>query len=128
MLSFSAQLSSVQWDSDFPVEAEAVFYRDVEPAVLEMEEELQSNRFLRELTVRIVGREVLVPPGSGLALALSPVHVLPTVVSAAIGISLGSAYLAGASYAAREAKASAAKHHQLYLYYRLGQSLKERRK
>ena len=48
---YSDTISSAQWDSAFPIEAEKVFLTEVQPAVLDIEDAIKTNRYLFELVV-----------------------------------------------------------------------------
>jgi hypothetical protein len=50
MIGFSEKIQDAPWDKDFSVEAERVFVQDVTPAILNLEEEVQSNNFMTALT------------------------------------------------------------------------------
>jgi len=120
MLRFSASIKNASWDDDFDQSAELVFRREVAPAVLNIEEEVKSNRFMMELTQK------LVPVGTAgvsvLAVAMS--NLPPSAIAA---LSLAGATVAAATvvqaYRAYLEKRQVTQHNNLYFYHSAGQLL-----
>src|SRR5690606_16408778 len=52
LMKYSDQVSTAPWDRDFPLEAEALFHRDVRPAVLAIEEAVRAKSYLQRLVSR----------------------------------------------------------------------------
>ncbi len=50
---FSDEMRAPSWDPEFVGDVEAVLVREVEPAVLEIEEMVRENRFLAQLAPRM---------------------------------------------------------------------------
>jgi hypothetical protein len=125
MASFSDSIKAAQWDVDFPVEAEALFYREVEPAVTEIEEAIKSNRFLKELANRVLDKPITLPATSALGIGLGQLHLLPAIASAAFGTTIGAAHMVGGAYQTWQEKTKTVERNQLFLYYRARQRLTE---
>jgi hypothetical protein len=86
MIQFSEKIKTASWDKDFPMEAEQVFYREVEPAVLDIEDAIRSNSYLATLVRKIADKPLLVPGGSALALVVSQLSFLPDIAALCLGI------------------------------------------
>lgn len=120
---FSKELESAQWGESFPEEVENIVLEYVEPAVLEIEEEVRSNKLLRKLVHKYVDKPLVLPGTSAIGLLLSSVSELPKVVAQALSLAAGSAALA--LDAAREwrEETELIERNQLFFYYRLGELL-----
>jgi hypothetical protein len=86
VISFSDEIRTSAWDSDFAYEGDKVFWQKVEPAVAEIEEAVRTNRFLKKLTKKVLDRPLTVPSGPGLALIISQVNALPEVLKHSVGL------------------------------------------
>lgn len=120
---FSEDIRIGYWDKDFPNEAEEVFYREVAPAILEIEESLKTNRYLHQLTE---GGSRSLAEAATLSMAIHSLASLPEITSAVLG---GGISAVSASYRAyREWKQSRqeAEKNQLFFYYQTGKRLERR--
>lgn len=75
---FSGTIKAAAWDDDFLTEADAIFYRDVDPVVQEIAEMVESNRYLLQLL-----RKIGLPAGA-LTAVISRIADLPEIVAQAI--------------------------------------------
>jgi len=116
MIKFSEAIKSAAWDADFPFDAEQVFRRDVEPTICTLEEEVRSNRFILELTRKMLDRSLL-PGGAAITLALSnlPISKIATLTTAGI-VATGSALYD--TYKEWAKKNRELQQNSLYLYYK----------
>ena len=55
---YSETISSAQWSKDFEHEVNQVFIQKVEPAILDIEEQVKSNSYLKRLTSRFAKKPV----------------------------------------------------------------------
>jgi hypothetical protein len=119
MLKFSREIKHASWDNDFSLAAESIFRQELAPAILNIEEEIRSNRFLMELAQRLV-------PAAGVGLSALAVSMsnLPNAALAALamGATAGTATIIQA-YREWAEKRRAATQNQLYFYYKAGQLL-----
>jgi hypothetical protein len=124
VVSLSSTIASAPWDTDFPAEAEALFLKEVQPAVLDLEESIRANSFLLALCSRVANKpQVLVPPA--LALGLSQAARMPEL--AALSLGLGTSALTVLDVAAEWKRAKRANEsNRLFFYYKAGQLLSER--
>lgn len=128
VIGFSEKIKPASWDRDFPLDADIVFYRDIEPAVLEIEEEVKANRYLSSLTRKFVDKPLVVPGGSALAVMMSSLTSFPDLVSQALGLGLASSTLVFDALSDWKAKKQAIEHNQLYFYYKARKELSKLKK
>ena len=129
---FSATIKTASWDEDFITEADTIFYRDVDPVVQEIEEMVQTNRYLLQLL-----RKIGVPAGA-LTAIMSRITDLPDIIAHAtnnpgaahaVGIGAMGAGLATVGTAAiktaweKHDKRQEIQQHELYFYYRARKKL-----
>jgi len=121
ILKFSGDIKNAGWDEDFGEDAERVFRQNVAPAIVDLEDAVESNSFLIEIANRIVPAGAVA--ASALALSISN---LPNAALAALGIGgvVGTATIVQA-YTGWAEKQRTAKQNQLYFYYRTGQLLRD---
>lgn len=124
MIEFSEKIKDAAWDENFSFDAEQVFNRDVAPAVLNIEDEVKANSYLKELARKWIDKPLLLTGGSALALALSNLPV-PTIAALAVGII---ANTAAAIYDANKEwrkQQRAIEQNNMYFYYRAGKLISE---
>lgn len=125
IMKYADRIRSASWDEEFSEEAEELFHREIEPAVLDVEDAVKSNRSLFELATRkIVEKPALT--GSIFSFIVSQLSALPTIAGVAMSIGVGTAT---AIYdAVREAKHETRSigQNQLYFYYRARHLLTDR--
>lgn len=120
MLRFSGNIKNASWDEEFDQSAELVFRQEVAPAILNIEAEVKSNRFMMELTER------LVPVGAaGVSVLAVAMSNLPS--SALAALALGGATVASGTlvqaYRAYVKKRQEIEQNNLFFYYKASQLL-----
>jgi hypothetical protein len=121
VVGFSEKIRSAAWDSDFASDAEMVFRKQVEPAVLELEEEVQSSSDLGELALRTFR------PGDvamGLGVMLSSLTHLPALAAVALGSGVTATMTGRKAYEEWRAGRKTLEHNQMYFYFRSGERLR----
>jgi hypothetical protein len=126
MIKFSEQIKTAAWDADFSFEAEQVFQRDVEPAILDIEEAVRSNKYLASLTRKLLDKPLIIPGGSVLGLAMSQLGAMPQVIAQALGVGIASGAVAYDAYEEWKQKKQTTEQNQLFFYYRSGKLLEGR--
>lgn len=120
MITYSQKIQEASWDDDFTASAETLFRQEVEPSILTIEEQVNSNRFLNELTSR------LVPVGaaaiSTLVVSMTNLPSAAIVALSAIGATIGVATATQAYVQWAKDKQMTEQNH-LYFYYKAGQFL-----
>lgn len=125
VLAFSEKIRTAPWDADFESEADLTFRRDVEPAVMDVEDALRSSHFLIELGRKAMDTSVVLKPGSVLAVAVSTLSGLPHIASVALGATLAMGNAAYDAWLARAQRLKAAEQNRMYFYYRAKQALQD---
>ena len=120
VIRFADEICSASWSEDFPADAEEVFHRDVRPAVLEIEEAVESNRFLASLLRKAVD-ERRVEKGTLVGLVLSSILSLPADLSATIGAGLAGLSVVYDAFEEWKKKNKEVERNAMYFYYRVGQ-------
>jgi hypothetical protein len=115
MLEYADTIKSAPWDDDFLSDADNVFHEKVAPALMEIQEAVESNRYLLEFAHRVMEKPIL-PGGSVLGLLLAHATSMPDLVSMALG---AGGTLIAASDAHHEYRNSRKEYqqNQLYFYY-----------
>jgi hypothetical protein len=123
IIKYSEDIKSTPWGNDFPPEADKIYLRDVKPALLDMEEDIQSNKFLATLVRKLAEKPAVLPTGSLFSIAISQFSSLPKELAASLGIGLASASLIYEAYAEWARKNQAIEQNKLYFYYGAGKRL-----
>ncbi len=126
IIRFSDSIRTAAWDEDFSFEAEQVFQRDVEPAVLDLEEAVKTNRYLSVLLRKVVDRPLTIPSASALGILMSKLSDLPDIASQAFGLASASGLLAYDAYKDWLNDRRKIEENQLYFYYKAGTRLSDR--
>jgi hypothetical protein len=131
VITFSETIKTAAWDQDFPSDVERIYYKEVEPAIQEIEDAVRTNKFLQELARKLVDKPMAPAGGSALAWVVSQASALPDVISQTL--SATNATLAGAAMStglvAYDAfrdwrqKQLSTERNQLYFYYRASREL-----
>lgn len=118
LVKFSGSIESTPWDKDFLVEAQSLFLSEVQPALTEIEEQIQANSYLTELLTKLASEPLVIPTGSALALLISQLSNLPTAVSQAIGVGLSGVKIAYDAYDAWKEEQKKIEQNCLFFYYK----------
>jgi hypothetical protein len=108
---------------DFPKEAELVFYKEVEPAVLEIEEAVRSNSYLKKFARNIVDKPFVLPGTSLFGVLLGQMSALPEIISLALSGAAGSALIGHNTYEQWKERTKQIEQNQLFFYYKAGKLL-----
>lgn len=120
---FSKEMATAPWEGDFPLEADAIFRSEVQPAVLEIEDAVDNNKYLLELARKLPEKPLQVLGGSALGMALSSLSAMGEVAATVMGVSVGAAVLAAEAWREYVEKRAKIEGHQLFFYYRTKQLL-----
>jgi len=118
LIQFSEEIRSAPWDEDFPKEAEKVFYRDVGPAILDIEDEANSNKLLVSVLRRFADKSVVLPVGSIFSLAISQLSSLPSDIAFSLGIGIPSLAIVYDAYREWRQKGRMIERNHLFFYYK----------
>lgn len=117
IINFSQDIKSAAWDRDFPPEVDKIYYRDVKPALLDIEESIKSNKFLLALLRKFAEKPAVLPAGSLFSMAISQFSSLPNELAVSLGVGTASAALIYEAYDDWARKKQATEQNLLFFYY-----------
>lgn len=120
-MKYSEKIRSASWDKDFRFEAEDLFRRDVEPAILDIEDAVKSNSYLATLTVRKLIEKPLILASGTIAFFVAQQWALPPITTVALGASVGITTALFDACKERQRQQQAVEQNQLFFYYRAAQ-------
>lgn len=124
VMGYAEKIKTASWDENFSTEAENVFHKEIEPAVLDIEDAVKSNSSLLSLATRKVADAPALAT-SAFSFFISHLTAFPTVTGLAMAASIGvgtAFYDAYKKWREQEQKVG---QNQLYFYYRAGELLSE---
>jgi hypothetical protein len=124
VMTYAEKIRTSAWDDDFTIEAEAVFRRDIEPSVLEIEDLIKSNPSLISLATRRLADKQTVF-SSVFTFLISQAAALPYITAMAIAAGVGSAVAFNDAYHEWLKQKQSIEGNQLYFYYRANRFLAE---
>jgi hypothetical protein len=119
IIKFSREIESAAWTPSFPDETEQVFREHVEPAVLEIHEQIRANSPVAKLASTFFEKPLIAPAGSGIGLILAQATALPYLI-ALLG---GAAFVGLEAYRQWREQQAAIQRNQLYFFYAASQRL-----
>lgn len=125
IVGFASSVASSPWDVDFDKDVELIFRKEIAPVVLDLEEEIKSNKFLAQLARKFVDKPLLMAPGTALSLALSQITNLPHEIAIGLGASVNAAAIIYDTYNDWRNKQKEIERNGLYFYYRAGKKFDE---
>lgn len=117
VVQFSGDIRSTSWDKDFPPEAEKMFYRDVGPAILDIEDAVKSNKLLASILRKFVDKPMVLPTGSIFTLVISQLSSLPNEIALSLGVGISSAAIIYDAYREWKQEKQVIEQNQLFFYY-----------
>jgi hypothetical protein len=124
IIEFSSGVQSAAWDQDFVSDADQIFRREVEPAILDLEEEIRANSLIGELARKALDVQVVVSGGSALALAVTTLG-LDAIAALAVGGAVGGGKAVYDAYTEWNKRNRETEKNQLFFYYKAGQLLSQ---
>ncbi|MBU9721345.1 MULTISPECIES: hypothetical protein [Bacillaceae] len=123
MFKYSKNINNEQWSDDFLYEVERLYREEVEPAVLEIEEQCESNIYLKELSYRVATSKLTVPSLFGMAVSPTAefIGLTETMIATVLSISTE----AVKTYKDYRDKASTINGNQMFFYYQAGKILQK---
>lgn len=124
IMDFSGKIKAAPWNKDFPYEANKIYIHDVQPAMLDIEEAVQANKFLYTMIQKFKQKSAIeLPKGELISLGIANISSLSKELAASIGFGIASATIIYDAYQEWLKKKKAVEHHKLYFYYGLGKRL-----
>lgn len=125
IINFSQDVKSEVWDETFLPEADKIYYRDIRPAMLDIDESIKSNKFLTTLARKVAEKPAILPTGSLFSIAISQFSSLPKELAASLGVGIASASIIYEAYEEWAKKKQATEQNLLYFYYGVNKRLKK---
>jgi len=114
------------WDEGFYYDIEKLFYQRIEPAVLEIEEECKSNKYLSKLLLNIVAKRAWEIPAGGIGgVIISKLAEVSNISATAIGLAIGTGTVAFNALNEWKEKTKEIEKNQMFFYYKTGEILKK---
>lgn len=125
IMKYADMIKIASWDSEFSAEAEEVFHREIEAAVLDIEGAVRTNPSLLELATRkLVGAPAL--STSVFSFIVAQLTSLTTITNLAMAASVGLGTAVYDAFKESQKGQRAVEQNQLYFYYRAGELLTNR--
>jgi len=122
---YAGTIRNASWDEEFIAETEEIFHRDIEPAVLDIEDAVKSNPSMFELTTRkVVGLSAL-GTSSLFSFIVSQFSSLPTITRMVMAAGSGIGTAVYDAYKEVQKQQIALEQNQLFFYYRAGRLLED---
>jgi len=116
VMGYAEKIKSASWDDDFTIEAEQVFRRDLEPAVLEIEDMVKSHSSLLALaTQKIADKNVVIT--SLFSFVVSNLTNLPKITQLMLAAGASGAAAFSEIWNEWQRQEVAIEQNQLYFYY-----------
>jgi hypothetical protein len=123
IIKYSDDIKAMPWGRDFPPEAEKIYHRDVKPAMLDIEDAIQSNKLLVNMLRKFTEKSIVLPVSSLFSIAISQFSSLPKELAASLGFGVAAASLLYEAYEEWARKNQITEQNQLYFYYGVGKRL-----
>ncbi|MDQ3706508.1 MAG: hypothetical protein M3437_15085 [Chloroflexota bacterium] len=123
LLDFSDQIRFAPRDKDFTYEVGKIIQRNIEPAILDIEDSINSNVYLERLSKKLLKEPLQVAGGSALGMVLGTLSSLPVVAVPILAAGVAGAILALDSYNEWKEKTQEIERNQIYFYYRTRERL-----
>ncbi|HEY0069484.1 MAG TPA: hypothetical protein VGE04_05895 [Chloroflexia bacterium] len=125
IIKLAEQMHSAPWDKDFPFEAERLVRRDIEPAILHLEEDVRSNSYLAKLAYKSLKDPLEVGGATGLGFLVGSLGGAATsMLGAMVGVGLAALDV----YREWQEKKRELERNQVYFFYEAEQGLKRSRR
>lgn len=119
IMTYADVIKLASWDNEFSVEAEELFHREIEPAVLDIEDAVKSNPSLLELAIRKLAGKAAVGT-SVFSFIVAQFASLPTITSMAVAAGINATTAIYETFKETQRAQRTLEQNQLYFYYRAG--------
>jgi hypothetical protein len=125
IIKYADKIRNASWDEEFSAEAEETFHRDIESAVLDIEDAVKSNSSLLELATRKLADKPALST-SVFSFIVSQLSSLPTITTMVMAASVGAATAIYDAFKEAQKQQRAVEQNQLYFHYQAGELLTNR--
>lgn len=121
IISMSDCIKYKPWDKNFYYDIDKLFIKNIEPALLEIEEECKSNKYLSKLLDTATKSSWEIP--AGLGVIISKLAEVSNISATAIGLAIGAGTIAYRSLNEWKEKTKEIETNQMFFYYKTGKML-----
>jgi hypothetical protein len=125
IIDMSETIKYEPWSKNFKYDVEKLFYRKIEPSILEIEEECKTNKYLLELVNTITEKPLEIPAGGISGAIISKLSTISNISATAIGLTLGTGTIAYKALRKWKEKTKKIEDNQMFFYYKTGKILKK---
>lgn len=122
IIEYAEEIKSAAWGKDFQAEAEQLFIRRIGPAILEIEEAIETRSSFAGLVVKKASAATLAS-GGVLSMILDKVALLPSYAALALGGALTTTAILHEAYKEWQKQEQEIEKNQLYFYYEVTERL-----
>lgn len=123
VLKFSSDIKNSSWDKDFIIDVENIMIKEVEPAILEIEESIKQNQYLSMLVKRMTTKPVAGITGGALGFGISSLTQFSELYAPVIGLLSGTAFTAYDVYKEWQKNNIGIEKNCMFFYYKVGKFL-----
>lgn len=129
----SADIKYQIWDENFGYDCEKIFIRDVQPAILEIDEACRSNKYLNRLIAKavelpVVGGVAGATIGTFIAQSHNFADVLTNISAMTVGLGITGGAVAIKAFNEWNEKSKSIESNQMFFYYKAGNLLEKKAK
>jgi len=126
MIEYSDIIETLPWDKDFKKECEKIEDLKILPEILNIEECVKSNKYLKKLVTTITSEPLTTSSATGLGLLITQLSALPTLANISLGFASGSAIALGKSFSSWKRERNDIERNKLFFYYKAKNKLDKR--
>jgi hypothetical protein len=123
MMKLSEQIRSASWDNDFPLDADDLVRKEIEPSIRDIEESVRDNKYLNSFVTKVVDKPLLISGSSLLGIAVSNLYELSGLVALSFGVGAAGLLLGSDAYHDWVKEKTQIERNYLYFYYELGKKI-----
>jgi hypothetical protein len=118
IVQYSEEIENQPWDEDFYYEVEKIFIKNIEPAVLEIEEACKSNSYIKNLLISLPTKPLQVASMSGLGILISKLSDFSELFGVVTGLAVGAGTAIYQITKEWKEKSKNIQKNQMYFYYK----------
>jgi len=126
VIGFAAGIETAAWDDDFTSDAERVYRKEVEPAILDIEDAVKSNILLGRLWPKSINEGLSLLGTSAIGMLISQIDALPEIARSFLIPGLPAVDVIQRTIHDWREKQREIERMQLYFYYKAGKLLKRK--
>lgn len=125
MMKYSEDIKYESWDKEFVYDAHKLFNKEIEPVILDIEESIESNKYLKSIVSRVISDPLSIVGTSALGMMVSSLSNLPNISAKALGAVAGGSTLLYKATTDWKEKNKEIERNQLYFYYQARKKIKK---